>query len=463
MKNEEGIIKSIQGQLIEVEFDGDSAPALHDILKLKDNPNIKMETAMSSGLKTFYCLAFSKTNSLFRGAKVINTKEQIKVPVGKEVLGRVIDVFGHPLDGLSSLSHLGKRQIYDNTLQHKSYNHTSVKEEILETGIKAVDLFSPIVKGGKIGLFGGAGVGKTLLLTEIIHNVIMLNSSKNVSVFAGVGERAREGQELQETLKKSGVLPKVALIYGTMGENSAVRFRTAFSATTIAEYFRDEEKKDVLFFIDNVFRFAQAGNELSVLMNTIPSEDGYQATLTSEMAELHERLVSNENNAITTIENIYIPNDDILDQGVQSVFPYLDSSVVLSRTVYQEGHLPAIDLISSVSASLNPEIAGDLHYETALKAQNLLRQAVSLERIVSLVGESELSVQDKTIYLRAKKIKNFMTQGFFVAESQTGRKGQYVKRETTIRDVSDIIEGKYDDVSEEKFLFIGSASEIKNG
>ena len=461
MKREEGVIRSIQGQLIEVEFQDHNAPAIHDILILKDNPDFKMETAISSGSKIFYCFAFSKTNQLYRGAKVINTKQQIKVPVGKEILGRVIDIFGNPLDGLESLTKLKKEPIYDASFQSSSYKKTSVKQELLETGIKVIDLFSPIVKGGKIGLFGGAGVGKTLLLTEIIHNVVMLNKDNNVSVFAGVGERAREGQELRETLQNGGVLPKVALIFGTMGENPAVRFRTAFAAATIAEYFRDKEKKDVLFFIDNVFRFAQAGNELSILMNTIPSEDGYQATLTSEMANFHERLVSNEKNAITTIENIYVPNDDILDQGVQSIFPYLDSSVVLSRTVYQEGLLPAVDLLSSVSASLSPDITGNLHYETTLRAQNLLRQAVALERIVSLVGESELSVQDKAVYLRAKKLKNFMTQSFFVAQAQTGREGKYVKRHTAIKDVNDIIDGKYDAVSEEKFLFIGSAKEIK--
>ncbi len=463
MKNEEGKILSAQGQLIEVEFEEHNAPALHDILVLKDDSSVKMEVETSSGSKIFYCFAFERTNNLFRGAKVLNTKEQIEVPVGNSVLGRVIDVFGNPLDGLGGLEKLKKKPIYISDYHAAFDKNSPLREEVLETGIKAVDLFSPIVKGGKIGLFGGAGVGKTILLTEIIHNVVVLNGSKSVSVFAGVGERTREGQELRETLKDGKVLPKVALVYGSMGENPAKRFRTAFAAATIAENFRDEEKKDVLFFIDNVFRFAQAGNELSILMNTIPSEDGYQATLTSEMANFHERLVSNGKNDITTIENIYIPNDDILDQGVQSIFPYLDSSVVLSRTVYQDGHLPAIDLLSSASSNLTPEIAGDLHYNTVLKAQNLLKQAVALERIVSLVGESELSAQDKTIYLRAKKLKNFMTQRFFVAEAQTGKEGKYVKRETTVKDANDIIEGKFDDVSEEKFLFIGSTSEIKNG
>lgn len=279
-------------------------------------------------------------------------------------------------------------------------------------------------------------------------------------MFAGVGERIREGHELYETLAEKEVLPSVSLILGTMGENPAIRFLTGFTGVTLAEYFRDSLKKDVLFFIDNVFRFAQAGNELSVLMNTIPSEDGYQATLTSEMASFHERLVSNIDNSITSIEAIYVPNDDILDQGVQAIFPYLDSSVVLSRSIYQEGLLPAIDLLSSSSANLNPGTVGQLHYEVALKALALLKQATSLDRIVSLVGESELSPSDKLIYERAKKLRNFMTQNFFVTENQTGRKGSYIPRATTVADVNDLLSGKYDEITDDKFSFIGSIKEI---
>jgi len=283
-----------------------------------------------------------------------------------------------------------------------------------------------------------------------------------VSVFAGVGERIREGHELYNTLSEKEVLSSVSLVLGTMGENPAVRFLTGFTAVTLAEYFRDSLKKDVLFFIDNVFRLAAAGQELSVLMSTIPSEDGYQATLTSEMASFHERLVSNIDNSITSIEAIYVPNDDILDQGVQAIFPYLDSSVVLSRNIYQEGLLPAIDLLSSSSANLNPETVGQLHYDAALKALNLLKQATALDRIVSLVGESELSPADQLISERAKKLRNFMTQNFFVTENQTGRKGAYVPKETTVNDVNDLLNGKYDDITDDKFSFIGSIQEIGN-
>jgi F-type H+-transporting ATPase subunit beta len=368
-----------------------------------------------------------------------------------------MNIFGESIDGLGPIKKESEKPIYSEGLD---YSEIIKRNDILETGIKVIDFFSPMTQGGKIGLFGGAGVGKTILLTEIIHNVIILRKKKGVSVFAGIGERIREGHELYETLAEKKVLPSVSLILGTMGENPAIRFLTGYSAVTLAEYLRDSLKKDVLFFIDNIFRFAQAGNELSVLMNTIPSEDGYQATLTSEMASLHERLVSNKDNSITSIEAIYIPNDDILDQGVQAVFPYLDSSVVLSRSIYQEGLLPAVDLLSTSSANLNPETVGQLHYDVALKALNLLKQAASLDRIVSLVGESELSPTDKLVYERAKKLRNFMTQNFFVTENQTSRKGSYVPRETTVTDVNDLISGKYDQITDDKFSFIGSIKEI---
>ncbi len=458
MDKNHGKVISVAGQIVEVEF-AENLPDLHDLLILADDKTTKMEVIRSSGPSTFYCLCLSETTSIYRGAGVINTKGPITVPVGEGVLGRVMDIFGDELDGLGEIKHSEKRTIYG---QYPSYADISTHQEILETGIKAIDFFSPIAKGGKIGLFGGAGVGKTLLLTEIIHNVLILKKGEgeNVSVFAGVGERTREGHELHQTLKEQKVLPSVSLVFGPMGANPAIRFLTAFTATAVAEYFRDVLKKDVLFFIDNVFRFAQAGNELAVLMNTIPSEDGYQATLASEMASFHERLVSSQGSAISTIEAIYVPNDDILDQGVQAIFPYLDSTVILSRAVYQEGHLPAIDLISSTSANLDPDLVGELHSQTVPHAQNLLKEAVELERIVSLVGEAELSSEDKLKYKRSLKLKNYMTQSFYVAQTQTGRPGVYVPRLTAVSDVNDIINGKYDEVSEEKFLFIGEAKEL---
>jgi F-type H+/Na+-transporting ATPase subunit beta len=457
MKDAFGKIIAIEGQVVTVEFKPEDSPSAKDILVLKDDPKYKMEVIISASDSTFYCLAFFPTDRLFRGALVYNTRSPIQVPVGDEVLGRIMNIFGEPLDEKGAIKSKKKMSIYSD---HLEYSDVAAHKEFLETGIKALDFFSPIVKGDKIGLFGGAGVGKTILLTEIIHNVVNLSAKRSV-VFAGIGERSREGQELYETLSEQGTLPFVSLIFGTMGDNPAMRFRTAFTAATIAEYFRDQADREVLFFIDNIFRFALAGNELSMLMNTIPSEDGYQATLASEMGAFHERLSSTQKTAITTIEAIYIPNDDILDQGVQSIYPYLDSTIVLSRNVYQEGRIPAIDLIESTSANLNPALVGADHYETALGAQSLLKESVTLERIVSLIGSSELSNEDRMTFERAKKLKNYMTQSFFVAETQTGRPGKYVPVKTTIEDIRSILDGKYDTVDEDKFLFLGGLNELE--
>lgn len=452
-----GTILSVSGQIIEVKFTGQK-PEIHDVLIVENKSDILMEVYSSSSSTSFYCLALSPVTNLHRGVKVINTRESIKIPVGNGVLGRVMDLFGTPQDEKGEIKSDFKQPIFDYNL---SLEDVAVPTKILQTGIKTIDFFCPILEGGKVGLFGGAGVGKTIILTEIIHNVVILNQENNVSVFTGVGERVREGHELYETLTESGVLKQVCLIFGAMGENPALRFRTGFAGATIAEYFRDKMKQNVLFFIDNIFRFAQAGYELSTLMNNIPSEGSYQATLSSEMSSFHERLVSTKTNSITSFEAIYVPSDDITDQGVQSVFPYLDSTVVLSRSVYQEGRFPAVDILSSTSSALNVETVGTLHYNTLIEAQKLLKQAVSLERIVSLIGESELSYQDQTIYKRSKIIKNYMTQSFFVTESQTYREGRYVPLSETIADVKSILEGKYDDVEPEKFLFIGSLKELK--
>lgn len=454
-----GIIKSVRGQIVEVEF-AKQKPLIHDVVVLADDSSVMMEVYTSSKQSSFYCITLSDTGKIRRGARVVNTGKPILMAVGEALLGRVVDIFGRPLDSLGELKNTHKVPLYK---EAPVYTDVSTHQEILETGIKVIDFFAPIVRGGKIGLFGGSGVGKTILLTEIIHNVVTLHKEKNVSVFAGVGERTREGQELYEALGQGNVLPGVALVFGPMGENPAKRFLTAFSGVTVAEYFRDELSRDVLFFIDNVFRFAQAGNELSMLMNTIPSEDGYQPTLDSEMGAFHERLVSTKKNAITTVETVYMPNDDILDQGVQAIFPYLDSMVILSRVVYQEGRLPAIDILSSTSSALNPDTVGEKHYQTALACESLLKKAVSLERIVSLVGESELSPEDQLAFGRAKKVRNFMTQSFFVAEGQTGRTGVYVPLKTTIDDLSDILSGKYDDVPDEKFLYVASAKDTREG
>lgn len=451
-----GTVKSIKGHVVEVEFNS-APPSLYDVLVLESDPNIKMEVHASSGTDSFYCLAFSSTEKLFRGARVIATNKPVSFPVGKGMLGRAVDIFGNPYDSLGAIKDV---ELWPMRGRREIEGELETEQKLLETGIKVIDLFAPLVRGGKMGLFGGAGVGKTLLLTEILHNVVGKKKGDTISVFAGVGERTREGLELHQALQTSGVLNLSALIFGTMAENPAVRFLSAYASVTLAEYFRDIQKKDVLFFIDNVFRFAQAGNELSTLMEILPSEDGYQATLESEMAEFHERLISTKSAVISTIEAIYVPADDLFDHAVQAVYPYLESIVVLSRSVYQEGLLPAVDILQSTSTALDPEIVGQFHYDVALNAKMILKRAQSLERIVSLVGEHELSKEDRIAFRRAKRLKNYMTQKFFVAEGQSGEKGEYVPIEKTVKDVNAIIVGKYDAVPDNRFLYIGSLDNI---
>ena len=452
-----GKVVSVKGQIIEVEF-ADDKPRINDVLVYKEDPEVKMEVYTSATPTTFFCLALSNSTKLHHGADVVSTEQPVKVPVGVEMLGRVVDTLGNPEDGLGEIKVKEFRPIIAKDLAFASIH---IPSDLLETGIKAVDFFTPIVKGGKVGLFGGAGVGKTVVLSEIIHNIVILHPEKNVTVFTGVGERTREGEELFETLKESKVMQGVSLIYGSMGANPALRFRTAFTGVTLAEYYRDTLGKDVLFFIDNIFRFAQSGYELSTLINAIPSEGGYQSTLTSEMASFHERLVSTAKNAITTFEAIYVPADDLTDSGVQAIFPYLDSSIILSRSIYQEGRFPAVDLLGSSSSSLNADVVGPEHYETALEAQSLLKKAVSLERIVSLIGESELSSDDQVIYKRSKMLKNYMTQNFTVVEIQTEKKGSYVAVKDTIADIRAILDGKVDKLVPEDLLFIGTLKDIE--
>ena len=453
----EGKVVAILGQIVEVVFLKKNSPQVHDVLILEDDPTVKMEVYTSANPNSYFCLLLSTSTKLSRGKAVINTGSPIKIPVGNATLGRAIDIFGKAFDGKGEIAATEMMPIFNEGVE---FDGVIVPTQVLETGIKAIDFFSPILKGGKVGLFGGAGVGKTVVLTEIIHNVVILHKNESVSVFSGVGERIREGKELYETLEESGVLPSVALIFGQMAESPAVRFRTGFAGATLAEHFRDKMHKDVLFFIDNVFRFAQAGYELATDMSTIPGEGGYQATLYSEMGQLHERLVSSENGSITSIEAVYVPSDDITDFGVQAVFPYLDSNVVLSRDIYQEGRFPAINLISSTSSALNPDTVGQKHYKTYIEAQSLLKKASALERIVSLIGESELSQSDQIIYRRYRLIQNYMTQNFFVMELQTGHKGAYIKLSETVDDVALILRGDFDTISPEKLLFVGVLSEV---
>ncbi len=454
-----GRVVGVRGNIAEVEFLGDP-PVAHQVLVGKDDARLKMEVYSSAGTRSYYCLVLVETENLGRGMEMINTGEVMAIPVGDQLLGRVVDVFGGAVDGGEPVRVTEKWPIF---AAAPGYGEVVAHEEVWETGIKVLDMFAPLMRGGRMGLFGGAGVGKTMLLTEMMHNVVTLQQAqKSVSVFAGVGERTREGQELYEEIKNRQLLQYVSLVYGAMGENAAVRFLTGMAGVTLAEYFRGKGR-DVLFLIDNVFRLAQAGNELATLMNTIPSEDGYQATLASEMAQFHERLVSTTRGGISAIEAIYVPSDDLLDHGVQSIFPYLDSVVTLSRLVYQEGRVPAVDILNSSSSAMNPAVVGAEHYETAVRAQVMLKKAEGLERMVSLVGESELSPENQLLYKRAKKLRNFMTQSFFVAEEQSGRPGVYVPLSDTVAGVTAIISGKYDQVPDEKFMFIGKATEVENG
>jgi F-type H+-transporting ATPase subunit beta len=456
-----GIVKAIRNFVVELEFKSGDGLKIGDVLHLEDDPKIQLVALSSSkNDNCFFCASLVESYNIYSGSKFLRTDQQIQIPAGNEILGRVFDLFGNGIDGFGEI----KSTKYEN-LFHKSENfYTKTQEDFesnfIETGIKVIDVFSPLMGGRKIGLFGGAGVGKTVLLSEILHNVINRNKEKFISIFAGIGERTREGQELYEELKRTGVLDNSTLLFGPMGSNPTVRFLTGYAAVSLARHFRDVQGKNVLFLADNMFRFAQAGNELFLLMDQISSEDGYQAALVSQIADIHENLVNNETNSVTTIEAIYVPADDIFDPAVQEVFGYLDSSILLSRDIYREGRYPAVDVLQSNSSLISPENVGNYHYSIVLRAKSLLRDAVSIERIVALVGLSELSDIDRLTYERANKLKNYLTQYFFTAEKQTGRNGSFVPLNKSLEDIDGILSGKYDSISEDKFLFIGSVDEV---
>ncbi len=448
-----GTITGIIGDLVEVSFSM-GKPSRHELLTLSEDSTVKLEVYGSSASDTVYCLSFTDPTKLYRGAKVVRLYETIHIPVGSELLGRVIDVFGDPKDGLGPIKTTKTKSIYGGGPNFQSMR---VSREILETGIKVIDFFTPFLKGGKIGIFGGAGVGKTIILTELMHNISIFH--KGVNIFAGIGERIREAQEMVENLTENNVLPNVALILGQMNERPAVRFRTGYAAATLAEHFRDEEDRDVLFFVDNAYRFIQAGNELSILLNTIPSEDGYQATLTSDIGIFQERLISSGNGSITTVEAVYVPADDFTDSGVQALTPYFDSQIILSRSVAEEGRRPAVDILASSSGLINPSVIGKSHYEAYLEAVKMISKYSFLDKIVSIAGEVELSAEDRLIYRRSKLLLSYMTQNAFMVTNQTSRIGSYVKREQTVSDVIDIIGGKLDEWDPDKMLYISTIAE----
>lgn len=450
-----GRVKSVKGQIAEIQIESKQLPMLLEVLISPENPSIRLEVFYQSE-DISACLILSEPSELYRGMMVVGSGSGLQIPVSSQILGRVVNLFGEAVDGQGPLNSSITTNIYAKT---PPLNTIKGNSEILETGIKALDFLTPFVKGGRIGFIGGAGVGKTILMTELIHNITVKHSG--VSVFAGVGERIREGQELYERLVTSKVMPKTVMVLGQMNENAAIRFRIALTAIAIAEYFRDQEKKDVLFFVDNMFRFVQAGNEVATLLNTIPSEQAYQATMQSEVGGLEDRLVSTINGSITSIQAIYVPSDEMTDAGVNTIMSFLDAAVVLSRSVAQMGVYPPIDIYQSSSSTLSKQRIGEEHFTVLTQFQEMLERYKKLSHIVAIIGESELSPADKELFDRIKKVINYLTQPFFVTENQTGRKGVIVPKQTTVKDIKAILSGALDDVLPEKLLYIGSLEEMK--
>ena len=454
-----GTIVQIIGPVVDVEFPENAVlPFLLHALRVADTePAVILEVAKHLGGNRVRAIALGSTDGLRRGLAVANMGHGVLVPVGPQVLGRMFDVLGNTIDNAGDLDSAVRWPIHRSA---PAFEDLSTSTAIFETGIKAIDLISPMVKGGKVGLFGGAGVGKTVLLMELIRNVSEV--ARGVSVFAGVGERTREGNDLYREMKESGVLGKTALVFGQMNEVPGRRLRAALAALTMAEYFRDEESKDVLVFIDNIFRFSQAGSEVSALLGRMPSAVGYQPTLAAEMGALQERIASTDKGSVTAVEAIYVPADDITDPAPATTFAHLDSTIVLSRELTELGIYPAIDPLASVSTALNPAIVGQEHYATARGVQQTLQRYKELQDIIAILGLEELSEEDKRTVARARKIQRFLSQPFFVAETFTGRKGKYVARKETIRGFAEILNGAHDDVPEEAFYLKGGPDEIKS-
>ena len=456
LNKNEGLITQIIGPVIDVEFAQGELPEIYTALKIysEDGACTVAEVQQMLGSNRVRTVAMSSTDGLKRGMKVVNTGEPIKIPVGKPILGRILNVIGEPVDKMGEIETNDYLPIHRESPKLVDQN-TDI--EILETGIKAIDLIQPYQKGGKIGLFGGAGVGKTVLIMELIHNIASEHSG--VSVFGGVGERTREGNDLWNEMKESGVIDKVALIYGQMNEPPGARMRVGLSALTAAEYFRDFSKQDVLLFIDNIFRFTQAGSEVSALLGRMPSAVGYQPTLATEMGELQERITSTKDGSITSVQAIYVPADDLTDPAPATTFSHLDASTVLSRQIASLGIYPAVDPLASNSRVLDPNIIGEEHYEVTRKVLEILQKYKELQDIIAILGMDELSDEDKETVNRARKIQRFLSQPFFVAEQFSGIPGKYVKLEDTIRGFKEIIEGKHDDLPEQAFYMVGTIEE----
>ncbi len=457
-----GVVKQVMGPVVDVEFPNGNIPEIYNALTLSNKAindqenNLVVEVAQHLGDNVVRCIAMDSTEGLSRGLSVIDTGKAIQAPVGKETLGRIINVIGQPIDEAGPIN---AAKTYGIHKEPPAFQKQSTKLEPFYTGIKVIDLLAPYLKGGKIGLFGGAGVGKTVLIMELINNIASHHGG--YSVFAGVGERTREGNDLYEEMKESGVIEKTALVYGQMNEPPGARARVALTGLSIAEYFRDEENQDVLFFVDNIFRFTQAGSEVSALLGRIPSAVGYQPTLGTEMGAMQERITSTDDGSITSIQAVYVPADDYTDPAPATTFAHLDATTELSRPIAELGIYPAVDPLTSSSTILSPDVLGDDHYETARAVQQILQKYKELQDIIAILGMDELSEDDKVVVARARKIQKFLSQPFHVAEIFTGIKGQFVKIEDTIAGFKAILNGECDDLPEQAFYLVGGLDMVK--
>ena len=454
---ETGKIIQVIGPVIDIRFAPEHLPSIRNAIKIKTSDGSEMvcEVAQHVGDDVVRCIAMSSTDGLKRGMECIDTKNAIMVPVGDEVLGRMFNVLGEPIDGLGKVEAKKYMPIHR---EAPSFAEQETSAEILETGIKVIDLLCPYAKGGKIGLFGGAGVGKTVLMQELIHNIAIEHGGR--SVVAGVGERTREGNDMYHEMKESGVLKNTVLTYGQMNESPGARMRVALSALTMAEHFRDEEHQDVLLFIDNIFRFTQAGSEVSALLGRMPSAVGYQPTLATAMGQLQERITSTDKGSITSVQAIYVPADDLTDPAPATAFTHLDAKTVLDRSIAALGIYPAVDPLGSGSRMLDPLVIGEEHYEVARSVQSILQRYKELQDIIAILGMEELSEEDKKIVARARRIRNFLSQPFSVAEQFSGLPGVYVPVKETVRSFKEILDGKYDDLPEAAFLSVGTIEDV---
>ena len=450
-----GYVSQVMGPVVDVRFETGKLPAIFNALTIEiGTRTLTVEVAQHIGDNIVRCIAMSSTDGLKRGSEVIDTGRSISVPVGRETLGRIFNVLGDTVDNGEAVNSEERWTIHRHA---PDFDELSTSQEILETGIKVIDLICPYSKGGKIGLFGGAGVVKTVLIMELINNIAKEHGG--LSVFTGVGERTREGNDLYNEMKQSGVINNTALVYGQMNEPPGARMRVALSGLTMAEYFRDKEKQDVLLFIDNIFRFTQAGSEVSALLGRMPSAVGYQPTLATEMGALQERITSTKNGSITSVQAVYVPADDLTDPAPATTFAHLDATTVLSRSIASQGIYPAVDPLESTSRILDAEILGQEHYTVAREVQRVLQRYKELLDIIAIMGMDELSDEDKLLVQRARKIQRFLSQPFDVSEKFTGIKGTYVPLKETIRGFKEILEGKHDDLPESAFLFVGTIDE----